>query len=69
MSYDFSPPKRANIKDLVREITPDFRMEDVGPLHGRILVPAEHLEAVRAAVEPHLICGAYIEYSPLETDQ
>lgn len=58
-----------SVKDIVLDISPICEMEDVGPMHSRIKVPADKLEAVREAVERVRINGHFIEYLPLETDK
>jgi hypothetical protein len=56
-------------KEVAAEISPICEMEDVTPIHSRIRVPADKLEAVRKAVELVRSPIHYIEYLPLETDK
>lgn len=56
-------------REVALEICPEAQFADVNAAHLQIRVPAEHIEAVRAAVEPRRTIGCTIEYLPLETNK
>jgi hypothetical protein len=50
-----------SVHEVVREIYPDAKFEDVATLHGRVIVPAEYVEQVRAAVERVRVMGQIVD--------